>query len=90
MIIYHNIAIKDGLGAVCRKVPHSRESKETAVGFREKCSFGQLREATQKGDLVLTSRLVVVLGENHLAFDVHIRLLSPPNHIAKDHDETCI
>ena len=87
MSIYHNITIKDALGAVCKTVPHSRRKL-----LLEKCSFGQLREATQKGDLVrmLTSRLVVVLGENHLAFDVHIRLLSPPNHIAKDHDETCI
>ena len=32
----------------------------------------------------------VVLGENHFTIDVHIRLLSPPNHITKDHDETCI
>ena len=59
MFIYYNITINDALGAMCKAVPHSRRKL-----LLEKCSFGQLREASQNGDLMcmLTNRLVVVIN----------------------------
>ena len=56
MFIYHNITIMDALGAMCKAIPHSR--RKLLLDLAKKCSFGKLREASQKGDSV---RMLTIL-----------------------------
>ena len=45
---------------------NSTFSKEVAVGLSEKCSFGKLREASQKGDSVRMLTIPVTSNSNRL------------------------